>query len=186
MKINYKRDKLSKERRYPCSLQQIRKVVSELPRRYTSGIKQIRLSNRKRFRGPAVAFEESGEIEFFAYDNHLFISRERQKPRLSRMSRITMELLEWGVCFVYYDGYWWLAWSPEDLANYALHHVLLHEIGHLYGYSKGIRRGKLEEYAENFADHLGTKYKPRTKKRGKVVEVTKGGYRYLLFGRVIE
>ncbi len=185
MKISYKSDKLSRKRRYPCSLRQIQKVVSELPARYTSGIRQIRLSNRKRFRGPAVAFEECGEIELVAYDNHLFISPGRQKPKLSRISRITMELLEWGACFVYYDGYWWLAWSPEDLANYTLHHVLLHKIGHLYAYQRGMRKGKLEEYAENFANRLGTKYKPRINKQRKLIEVTKGGYRYLLFGYVI-
>lgn len=65
-----------------------------------------------------------------------------------------------------YGDYWWLRWRPKDLANYTLHHILLHEIGHLYGYGKGLRKGKIEEYAEEFANQLGRKHRVRIFKMG--------------------
>jgi hypothetical protein len=158
--IKYIEDKLSKDRVYPCSIAAIKRKINQIPKRYLSNIKSIRLCNSKKNKGLSVSFEDTGRIVIFAFPRSLITFPIKNKPSIHRLSKIDKEFLAWGARFEFHNGFWWRVWDADKIENYFLNHVLLHEIGHLYGDPRCATEIEREVYAEKFSEMLGAKYRP--------------------------
>ncbi len=162
-KIRYIVDPLPKGYVYPCSIDDIRSAIERLPKKVLRNVSLIHLSNQVKMNpGVDAHICDGSEIRIYPVPEKLRWNYGRNKPNPA----LAQERLEFGAYWQTIDGEWWLCWDKDSLRDYALKHVLLHEIGHsLDNTYYGTNRG--ERVAEAFAHRLGNnrEIKRRAKKR---------------------
>ncbi len=150
---------------YPCSIEDIRKKLEELPASMLRNITVIHLCNQVKM---------NADVDAHIYgDSHIRIYPVPRRLRWGYGGRkpnpaFAQERLEFGAYWQKIDDGWFLCWDEDSLRDYTLNHVLLHEIGHsLDLVNHGTRRS--EKIAEAFAHRVGKNHdiKRKAKKRKK-------------------
>ena len=162
-RIQYIIDPLPKGYVYPCSIEDIREKLDELPARLLRNVSVIHLCNQVKMNPDVDAhIYNDTHIRIYPVPEKLRLSYGRKKPNPA----LAQERLEFGAYWQKIDGKWFLSWDRDCLRDYILNHVLLHEIGHsLDTINLGARRG--EKRAEAFAHRVGKnrEIKQKAKKR---------------------
>ena len=148
---------------YPCSIEDIRRILKELPAVFLQNVSTIHLCNQVKMNpGVDAHIYDGSYIRIYPVPDKLRWNHGRKKPSPA----LAQERLEFGAYWRKMDGEWWLCWDKDTLKEYTLNHVFLHEIGHsLDNHYYGTRRG--EKVAEAFAHRVGRnrEIKRRAKKR---------------------
>ena len=164
-KVQYIVDPLPKDYVYPCSIEDIRKKLEELPSRMLRNLSVIHLCNQVKMNPGVDAHIYDGTyIRIYPVPDKFRWNYGKKKPNPA----FAQERLEFGAYWQKIDNEWFLCWDKDSLRDYILNHVLLHEIGHSlddvhYGTDKG------ERLAEAFAHQVGRnrELKRKAKKRNK-------------------
>jgi hypothetical protein len=161
--IRYIVDPLPKGYVYPCSIEDIRRILKELPSVFLQNVSAIHLCNQVKMNpGVDAHIYDGSYIRIYPVPDKLRWNHGRKKPSPA----LAQERLEFGAYWQKMDGEWWLCWDKDTLKEYTLNHIFLHEIGHsLDNHYYGTRRG--EKVAEAFAHRVGRnrEIKRRAKKR---------------------
>jgi len=161
--IRYIIDPLPKGYVYPCSIDDIRARLRELPTVTLRNISVIHLCNQVKMNPGTDAHIYGGtHIRIYPVPEKLRRNYGWNKPNPA----IAQERLEFGAYWEKIKGDWWLCWDRDSLRDYFVNHVLLHEIGHsLDEMHYGTNRG--EKLAEAFAHRVGEnrKLKHKAKQR---------------------
>jgi hypothetical protein len=133
---------------YPCSVQELKKVLTSIPLEHLKGIKRIRLSAQKVTN--ADASYNNGTINIYAVPKDVKFVFAEKPPEF-----IVKEYSRFGAKWEAMGDNWYCYWKAENFKKYILEHVLFHELGHHiddYLSMRG-RMGK-EKFAERYAlDH---------------------------------
>lgn len=149
--IKFVADKLPDGYIYPCTVQDIKNILMEIPLEHLDGIKRIRLSSQKVTN--ADASYNNGTINIYAVPRDLkFIFME--KPPES----IVKEYSRFGAKWEVLGESWYCYWKQDNFKKYILEHVLFHELGHHIDDYLSLR-GRLgkEKFAERYALNLEKK-----------------------------
>ena len=161
--IRYTVDPLPKGYVYPCSIDDIRSKLEDIPERIVRNVSLIHLCNQVRMNpGVDAHIYDGTQIRIYPVPEKLRWNYGVRKPNPA----FAQERLEFGAYWRKIDGEWWLCWDEDLLREYVLSHVFLHEIGHsLDDIHYGTNRG--EKLAEAFAHRMGRnrEIKRRAKKR---------------------
>ena len=144
-------DPLPKGYVYPCSIEDIRKKLEELPPTMLRNLSVIHLCNQVKMNPGVDAHIYDGScIRIYPVPEKLRWNYGRRKPNPA----FAQERVEFGAYWKKIDHEWFLCWDEDSLRDYILNHVLLHEIGHsLDEVHYGTGRG--EKLAEAFAHKIG-------------------------------
>ncbi|MDQ7824208.1 MAG: hypothetical protein RDV48_15505 [Candidatus Eremiobacteraeota bacterium] len=152
-RIKFVVDRLPEGYIYPCTIQDIKEVLMEIPVENTNGIKRIRLSHQKVTNADASYCD--GTITIYSIPRDFkFIYHEKPPDSMIR------EYSRFGARWEVLGEHWYCYWRMEHFRKYILEHVLLHELGHHSDDFHSLRRsyGK-EKFAERFALSLENKLK---------------------------
>jgi len=148
---------------YPCSMEDIRAKLGELPPEMLRNITAIHLCNQVKMNpGVDAHIYDGSHIRIYPVPDNLRWNYGAKKPNPA----LAQERLEFGAYWRRIDGEWWLCWDKDSLKDYIVNHVFMHEIGHsLDDTHYGTNRG--EKLAEAFAHRAGnnSEIKHRAKKR---------------------
>jgi hypothetical protein len=162
-KIRYIIDPLPKGYTYPCSIEDVRAKLRELPPGTLRNVSEIHLCNQVKMNsGVDAHICDGSQIRIYPVPEKLRLNCGRNKPNPA----FAQERLEFGAYWRRIENEWWLCWDRDSLKDYILNHVLLHEVGHSldrthYGTGRG------EKVAEAFAHRIGRnrEIKRKAKKR---------------------
>lgn len=140
------KDKLSGDLIYPCTIQEIKRYLKEIPKEDLEGIRQIRLSNKKSdFDG---GFLRNGRIE-------LLCSVDKDYKKVFTHSKYLKEWEKFGAELKRINGVLYICWKEDNLKKY-LKFILFHEVGHNVYYRKHGKPGGTT--GEKFCDEYAYKY----------------------------
>ncbi|MGV8125450.1 MAG: hypothetical protein AB9903_19605 [Vulcanimicrobiota bacterium] len=151
--IKFVVDKLPGGYTFPCSVQEIKKVLQEIPLEHLNGIKRIRLSAQKVTLADASYID--GTINIYAVPRDLkFLYTEKPPESILR------EYSRFGARWDKLGDAWYCYWKLDHYKRYILEHVLFHELGHHIDDFHSERRsfGK-EKFAERYALDLENRLK---------------------------
>ncbi len=142
------RENPSRDFYHPCTPEQVRAVLSHLPRRYTRSLRAVvfrRLPKRDHERSVEARRRMSCIVL-----NAFPASNEIDWGTASPAESTRRHYAPWCDRWELRDGRWIQAWTPEEVQRYYLYHLLLHELGHINqpDYHSLRRR---ESFAEDFA-----------------------------------
>lgn len=141
------KDKLLNNHIYPCSINEIKSYLKELPKEDLEGIRSIRLSNQKTdIEG---GYLEDGRIELF------YIVDENYKKAIISYPDIELEnkWKKFGGVIKIYNRKHYICWDLKSLKKY-IKFVLFHEIGHHVYYKAYGKLGsgsQEEKFCDNYA-----------------------------------
>lgn len=162
-RIKFLVDKLSAGYIHPCSVQDIKKKLMELPVEHLSGIRRVRLSCQKNAGADASYFE--GTIKIYAVPEDMKFVYHFRPPEV--MQR---EYSKFGARWEKLGDCWYCYWRLENFKKFILDHVLLHELGHHVDAFHAMRQSAgRERFAETYAIAQETKIREEseTSKRPK-------------------
>lgn len=149
------RENPSRDYYHPCTPDDIRAVLSRLPRRYTKDLRAVilrRIPRSDRDRGVEArrrmrcivlnAFPMANEIDWGAAPP----SQDSRKHYAA-----------WCDTWEQRNGRWIQVWTPEQVRRYYLYHLLLHELGHInqpHFHSSRRRESFAEDFALTWARNL--------------------------------
>jgi len=144
-------DPLPKGYVYPCSIQDIRRKLEELPSSMLRNLSAVHLCNQVKMNpGVDAHIYDGSHIRIYPVPDTLRWCYGKKKPNPA----CAQERIEFGAYWKKIDNEWFLCWQEDSLRDYILNHVLLHEIGHsLDDIHYGTGRG--EKLAEAFAHKVG-------------------------------
>ncbi|RJP19156.1 MAG: hypothetical protein C4520_13275 [Candidatus Abyssobacteria bacterium SURF_5] len=165
VKIRFMEDPLPKGYVYPCTIEDIKQKLNSLAPEMLRNISTIHLCNQVKMNpGVDAHIYDGSDIRIYPVPEKLRWYYGKRKPNPA----CAQERLEFGAYWQTTDEGWFLCWDRDNLREYILNHILLHEIGHsldtvYYGTSRG------ERFAEAFAHHVGKnqEIKRTAKKRKK-------------------
>jgi hypothetical protein len=146
---------------YPCTLEDIRERLAELPTEDLEGLWAVGLV-------PSTRKDCSVNGRYFGGDrptihlcSHQMSLTYKQPDQVKRsdLEHSQMVQLEYGMRIERVGSRWFCRWSPEDLRRFVVEHVLLHEVGHhvhhmqrrRQGFTSRLTLGVREQFAEDYA-----------------------------------
>ena len=130
---------------HPCTPEQVRAVLSHLPRRYTRSLRAVVFR-----RLPKRDYERGVEARSCIVLNAFSVSNEVDWGTIPPAESTRRHYAPWCDCWQCRDGRWIQVWMAKEVQRYYLYHLLLHELGHINqpDYHSLRRR---ESFAEDFA-----------------------------------
>jgi len=137
----------SKNFYHPCSPEDYRALLSELPQELTSGLKAIIL------RRPPASDQRLGieaRRRFSCVIINAFPTSNQMVWNIAPTDRDIRHYKPWCSSWVQSEGKWVLQWSDSEIRRYYLFHLFLHELGHInQPMFHALKRR--EDFAESFA-----------------------------------
>jgi hypothetical protein len=160
-RVRYIADPLPEGYLYPVTFDEIRALLTELPKDHAATVHEIRLSHQKRTGSDADWCD--GEIRL-----HCMAEAVREHGELTALRRPlgrregTQDTERFGGRVQWEGNTAYAVWSPEAFKTFVLRRVLVHEIAHgvaeLPGYAEAVRSaGSVERFCELYAENF---YKP--------------------------
>jgi hypothetical protein len=136
--------RLPRGKMHPVSPQEIHQTLAELPSVHQEDLRAVILTDRRRDRH--ASYGRRRIKLFYPVDDRCRV-RLRRNEGWGEVSRF-------GAWVEEEDGVRYVCWHPQDLKNYVLRHLLLHEIGHHVAWLRGcstVATRREEEFAESYA-----------------------------------
>ncbi len=138
----------------PFSIEDIRKVLIDVPVNYLDGLSAIILlgGSTKQFRSRHLyryGMYSAGIIYLCPIPKKLLIHRFKRPPK----PNVTREYTRFGASIIQSNGEWVIRFTSESLRLFYLYDVLLHEIGHHIERWKRSPRSTCETFAKWYAEH---------------------------------
>lgn len=133
---------------HPCTEQQVRSVLSHIPKRHTRHLRAVV------FRRPPIKDQERGVEARRRMScivlNAFPVSNEIDWGTVPPADSSRRHYAPWCDRWENRDGRWIQVWMPDGVRRYYLYHLLLHELGHINQPDFHSLRRR-ESFAEDFA-----------------------------------
>lgn len=147
---------------YPCTLDEMKDVLSRLPEADLEGLAAVGLhaSTKKRWAANAqYDYRKAGSrITLWSIQDTF---RYRLDPNIKRgpLTRFLVREMEFGARLVEAGARFEVVWGLEEYRDFMLYHVLLHEVGHHVHFSHQARAGhKTGRLSHNFKEQFAEAY----------------------------
>ena len=146
---------------YPCSLEEVRASISRLPEQDIEGLWSVGLvpaTHKDREVDGRYYYGKQTTIHIYSYLDTLQF-KLRANTKLSEIEIDLADQLQYGMSIVQEGNRYICVWSKENLRNFIVEHVLLHEVGHHVFFWKRKQQGLpyrhdvagAEQFAEDYA-----------------------------------
>jgi hypothetical protein len=136
---------------HAVTIGEVRERLAQLPRSIIEQVEVIQLSRmtRKRQLFPCYGMQWGASVYLYPIEDSL-IENYSRPPTPQQQIEARMFGGVWSAS----DGQWTLTWTPENLKDFYLNNVLIHEIGHVLD-KRNTRTEDRERYANWFAIEYG-------------------------------
>ncbi|MBX2842199.1 MAG: hypothetical protein KTR26_10525 [Flammeovirgaceae bacterium] len=152
---------------FPVTIDEIKNFLKKLPKEQTENLTHIWLrkmatkefEKEGSFQGCFICGRDVNLIVLYPFPKDLKMKLGKKKP--------AKKILKWYSAFcpelLQENGKWILKWTEQNIKNYYLEGLLLHEIGHQIDsfykryWSKNYSKQKAENFADNYAFYWGDK-----------------------------
>ncbi len=143
---------------YPCTLEEIKTKLETVPPNDLENLYAIGLQASTKKDNSAngrYVYDDKPTIYLYSFQDDYQYRLPACTKRKDLLRSFEVEQ-KYGMIILWNNSKFTLKWTPDQLGNFILNHVLLHEIGHHVYFENRMKqgfKGKVNRASEQFAEH---------------------------------